>query len=73
MATAGIEAPTYINTDRAFWATLKHYARLHRLDSGHLADTLRWTMHPGEPVTAEQVWRTSEALACGTYAARRSA
>jgi hypothetical protein len=62
------ENPTRITSHETFWRTVEHYAALHMIDAGHLGDTLRMTLHPGEAVTAQQIWRTAAALARGGFA-----
>jgi hypothetical protein len=57
------ESPTYVNTESALWCTIRHYAELHKVDKDHLADTLLIVGRRGEPVTADGIWRTAQALA----------
>jgi hypothetical protein len=57
------DSPTYITEDDTFFATVRHYATLHRVDADHLVDTLLIVARRGEPVSAGQIFRTAEALA----------
>ena len=61
------QSPTHISSAEAFWSTVRRYTDLNSVDPQHLADTLRLTMHHGEPVTAERIWQAAGALARGGY------
>lgn len=55
--------PTYLTDEASFWATVARYAEVHRVDKDHLVETLLIVGRRGEPVTADGVWRTAQALA----------
>lgn len=59
---------TCINTVEVFWATVGHAARLHDLLPHEIADVLRLTMRPGEPVRASDIYGAASRIAESWYA-----
>ncbi len=65
------DVDTVIRDRVVFDATVKHAARLHSVDTERLRTSLRYTLSPGEPVTAGSIYQCAAKLAESGLAPRR--